>query len=169
MFLEKTMKLFFLLSGAERSKDIHPHQGLSLYGEDATQKTAEAVDFLPFWYRGTRDEFLRLASSNKRQSRAVYRLAHGERAMTLTFIIYYHAKTPRGMGCETPTLWQSLAIGGRGGRLFFAEFLTSKGRQLIDKIFCWLNFRDHIFLCQAECVAIITSQTHLKQLVIESA
>ncbi len=69
LFLGQTMKLFLLLSGAERSKDIHPHQGLSLYGEDATQKTAEAVDFLPFWYRGTRDEFLRLASSNKRQSR----------------------------------------------------------------------------------------------------
>ena len=45
-------------SGAENeSRDIHPHQGLSLYGEDATQKIAETVDFLPFWYRGTRDEF----------------------------------------------------------------------------------------------------------------
>ena len=22
-------------------------------------------------------------------------------------LIYYHAKTPRGMGCETPGLWRS--------------------------------------------------------------
>jgi hypothetical protein len=38
---KKLMNFFIIgllfLSGAERSKDIHPHQGLSLYGEDANK------------------------------------------------------------------------------------------------------------------------------------
>ena len=50
---------FLLLSLAQRKKqrNIHPLQGLPLYGEDATRKVAEADDFSPFWYRGTRDIF----------------------------------------------------------------------------------------------------------------
>ena len=92
----------FFLSGAERSKDIHPLQGDALefpnhptflhkegfnpnpkplsplQDRDLTQKTAETDGFLPFWYRGTRDEFF-----------------DGWRR-----IIYYHANTPRGMGAR---------------------------------------------------------------------
>jgi hypothetical protein len=34
-------KIFYSFSGAENEpRDIHPHQGLSLYGEDATRKIA---------------------------------------------------------------------------------------------------------------------------------
>ena len=48
----------FSLAQRKRTKrDIHPLKGLPLYGEDATRKVAEADDFSPFWYRGTRDIF----------------------------------------------------------------------------------------------------------------
>ena len=79
----------FLLSGAERSKDIHPLQGDALefpnhptflhkegfnpnpkplsplQDRGLTQKTAETDGFFPFWYRGTtRWFFWRLAQKN---------------------------------------------------------------------------------------------------------
>ena len=46
----KPCRLFLLfLAQKKKQKDIHPPQGPSLYGGDATQKTAETDGFLPFW------------------------------------------------------------------------------------------------------------------------
>jgi len=92
------MKLLLTFSGAEKEAKRHPPPpSRPLYWAGVTQEIAETVDFLPCRKAGTRLElfigwrieetlriytmFLRLASSNKRQSRA---------------------KTPRGLGCETP-------------------------------------------------------------------
>ena len=45
---------FYSFSGAENEpRDIHPHQGLSLYGEDANKKLQKPPTFSMFWYRGT--------------------------------------------------------------------------------------------------------------------
>ncbi len=46
----------YFLWRRERSKETStPSKASPVYGEDATQKIAETDDFLPFWYRGTRD------------------------------------------------------------------------------------------------------------------
>ena len=42
--------LWCSFSGAENEpRDIHPLQGLPLYGEDATRKVAETDNFSLFW------------------------------------------------------------------------------------------------------------------------
>lgn len=38
-------RLFLSLAHRKNQRDIHPHQGLPLYGEDATLKIAETDDF----------------------------------------------------------------------------------------------------------------------------
>ena len=55
-FFEERNKEGFVLSfGAnERTKEnIHPHQGLPLYGEDANEKSQKPSTFRGFEYRGT--------------------------------------------------------------------------------------------------------------------
>ena len=62
--------LLFILWRRERTKRHPPPPSRPLYWADVTQEIAETVDFLPCRKAGTRLVFLRLASSNKRQSRA---------------------------------------------------------------------------------------------------
>ena len=42
-----TLQIYVLFSGAEKrtKRDIHPHQGLPLYGEDATEKSGKPQFF----------------------------------------------------------------------------------------------------------------------------
>ena len=77
----------YFLWRRERSKETSTLTKASpVYGEDATQEIAETDDFLPFWYRGTRDGVF-----------IGWRIEK-----TLNLIIYTIELTPRGMGCETP-------------------------------------------------------------------
>ena len=51
--------LWCSFSGAENEpRDIHPLQGLPLYGEDATRKVADTDNFSLFWYGGTRHVYI---------------------------------------------------------------------------------------------------------------
>ncbi len=49
---------FFPLAQRKNQRDIHPLQGLPLYGEDANRESQKPPILCGFWYRGTRDEFL---------------------------------------------------------------------------------------------------------------
>ena len=81
----ETSYVHFLWRREKNEKRPPPPPSRPLSWADVTQEIAEPVDFLPCRKAGTRLELL-----------------IGWRMEKELDLIYYHAKTPRGMGCETP-------------------------------------------------------------------
>ena len=114
VFWSQTFYSYFLafsltFSGTERSKDtsffIHslaqrtnqetstPSKASPYMGRMQHRKIAETVDFLPFWYRGTRDEFfIGWRIEGCKPGHAMVYLSGGAWRKSLTLIIYTIAK-----------------------------------------------------------------------------
>ena len=123
----------YFLRREERSKEASTPSKSSPIWEDLTQKIAETDDFLPFWYRGTRDVFFSATAQSEPLCKG--RRQQGCRKLWLTPMgrkLESHTKTLMEGGlCPESTTSLPYREGlGLGGCLFASFSAPEKVRKM---------------------------------------